>query len=515
MILLIVCITAVLIVPIFIFVSRLAPFLAGRGHAQNVVEAAGLLAAHSLSRIVIADPAFGYVSLSNHPPEGTATRALDGEPLPVIGINTLVGTLRQNAIVADELKNGSMSALVDRDMAYLDATIRSLNTKLSDAVSSDNNNAVYTDMNGKVVNPVAEVNEFLKSNLPPNMHVESVKLSLGWLDGGSESTIPAPEPRRLARVNGEDLVDGKYEAFRDFPVGKKHFTFAGLDNQAHLVSTRKFKKFDPNHINSILKLECTLSCTDDSSAKVEIVTCCQPYSAPDQGTAGAMTLRFEGQPVPGLLSWHEFLRSGNFDDNKLTSFYVVGGDYPFDQKANMYESQRELKSTTSEQFAEHLYYWLRNGRLRPRIDSVLTMMTDSFRSNPNDIYTYQFMDDGSIERRIAESAQFPRPVVAEGQFTAMADTRIKSGASAIIFFRDNVKNLSIKSGKHAGQPLAGYPLNSGNHKSDEQLASEFSKRKAQPFGLALDIEIGGLVDRDSSAEIDIHRMRERTRSRAI
>jgi len=43
----------------------------------------------------------------------------------------------------------------------------------------------------------------------------------------------------------------------------------------------------------------------------------------------------------------------------------------------------------------------------------------------------------------------------------MADTKVRTGQNAIIIFRDSVNRLGTSYAKHAGQPLAGYPLNAG------------------------------------------------------
>jgi len=509
-----VCVVAVILIPLLILFCQFGVHVMYSGRAQNVVEAAGKIAAIDLSRIVINDPDFGFVSLSNHPAVGQATRALDGEPLPVIGINTLVGTLRQNAIVAEELRNETMKSLIDNDLASLDTTIENLNAKLQGSLSDDTRKTKCIDIHGKAVDPLADVAAFLSENLPKNVQLESVKLSLGWLEGGSETTIALPQPTKLARVRTQDIQAGQYQAFTDYPVGKRTFSFAGLDSQTHLVSKQNFQEADGKHICSIVKIECTLTPSETPDSKIQCISCSQAFSQPDLATHGSMTVRFPGKPVSGLLSWREFLTQGYFQDNKVTTFDVVGGDYPFDKESRMQQSQQESQSGTSQQFAEHLYCWLRNGRSRARIDAILSMIDEPFRPYANEVYTYEFAADRSISRRVVDGNRFTRAVTADGQFASMADTRTKSGANAIILFRDNVRLLSTDSGKHGGQPLAGYPLGNSEGSIDhEQLALNFCQRKTHPYGLALDIEIGGTGD--STARNDVVRMRQRTASRKI
>lgn len=510
MLFLVVCITALILIPVFMLFSRIGTFVTYRERAQNVVEAAGLIAAKDLSRIVINDPNFGYLSLSNHPASGKMARALDGEPMPITGINTLVGTLRQNAIIADQLHNSSMNSLLSKDLSKLDTTIKYLNIFLKDSVS-ENSATNYFDNDGTVVTPVKDVKDFLAQNLPENVKLESVRLSLGWLDGGSQTTIDVPKPRQYAQVHSVDVESGEYEAFTNVPVGKHQFTFAGLDNQAHLVSNRKYKDADGEHICSILKIECTLVSDQEPDAKIQCVACCQPYSQEDKTAKGAMTVRFSGHPVAGLLSWREFLTNG-FQDNNVTAYEVYNGDFPFDPQAKMRRARQQPQSGTADQFGEHLYNWLRSGHLRPRVDAVLAMVNEPFESGNNLVYTYQFADDGSINRKVYDGKRFSRSVTADGQTAVMADTRVRSGQNAVIYFRDNVGQLNTAKSKHAGQPLAGYPLGHLEAWMDHsQSSKDFSKRGNNSDGLALDIEIGGTGD--STAKQDVLSMRQHARSR--
>ncbi len=512
MLVLIVCVTAFVVVPLLIAFCQYGPQFVFCGRAQNVVDAAGLLAAKELSRIVINDPYFGYVSLSDHPAVGRATRAQDGEPLPVIGINTLIGTLRQNALVADQLQNDKMFSLIDRDLAFLQTTINKLNCSLSQSLSA--NSSTSQDLDGKLVDPASDAKAFLEQNLPPTMKVDSIALTPGWLKEGSETTIEAPQPLRTARVGTLDTEEGKYQAFRNIPVGKRSFSFAGLGPQSHLVSTTKFQEADGAHICSVIKLECNLISTDASHTKTQYVACCQAFAAADQSPKGAMTVRFSGRPVPGILSWREFLSPGYFQDNKVTPYFVFGGDFPFDKDARMYISRMEPQSSTSEEFAEHLYYWLRSAHLRPRLDSIMAMINEPFSSGSNEVYSYELSDDGKISRKVHDGKGFTRAVTADGQSAVTADTRIRSGINAVVLFRDNVKFMGSKNGKHAGQPLAGYPLGGMDAWMDQsQLSLNFPKRSNKQNGLALDIEIGGTGE--STARRDVLSMRQKTASRRI
>jgi Putative Flp pilus-assembly TadE/G-like len=463
-------VTCLVIVPLLLGVSQISMLLAERVRIQNAVEAACLLAANDVSRIVINDPTFGYVSLSNYPPVGKATCALDGEPLPVIGINTLVGTIRQNTIIARNLDNDIMLSLADADRVSLGTTIKGLNKTLADALGGSGK-AKFVDIQGDRVDPVNDVKALLKENLPNNVSIESIKLSNGWLTNGGGSTISIPQPEKLAEVKPDQIQTSKYKPFIEIKVDKRSFTFAGLGSTASLVKESKFKPADDKHICSIVNIDCVVSVdnlwdkllpiANGSHTKLHFTACCEPYSNPDIGPPGVMTLRFSGASVPGMQSWNDLLNAANFQDNQVSTYDVVGGDYPSDPAARMNQYLPNVQPGTAQQFSEHLYYWLRNGHLRPRIDAVLAMLDDPFSKNPlNGIYIYEFDRGGHISRRILARDPFPVGVTSESQFSATSNTTIQNGLSPVIVFRNNVKNLGTASGgKHAGQPLPGYPLN--------------------------------------------------------
>lgn len=550
---------ALLLIPLLIAISSIGLYTVDRARLQNIVDAAALQAAKDASRVIINDPHFGFVSLSNYPPIGKGTMAPDGEPLPVLGINTLIGTLRQNAIVAHELDNRAIDDLVATDMYALKQTQRQLSEALAASQRGDARNAP-TDIQGDSVNSLANVEKLLRQSLPSNVHIDKLQLSNGWLAQGGRTTIPVPKPERLAEIKPNEMQLGEYMPFMDVQAYHKSFSFAGVGITPALVPAVDFRPADGKHINSIVKIDCDLSIENrpfgdvgkEVLDKVHFTACCEPSSQPDAGPAGVMTLRFSSGPVVGMQSWSDLLREGNFQDFQITTYDAVGGDFPRDHDARMRRTAAAIPVNTSEQFAEHLYYWLRNGHVRPRVDAVIEMVNAAFQSGPQQIYAYEFAKNGSISRRLIDHDPFPIGVTADAQTQTMIDTRIAGGVSPIIIFRDDVKNLgTTHGGKHAGQALAGSPLNwceLPEFNGDENIASGLGKGHlrtglsiedpyttnsytgvgnsvlnifrglngetlaAQPRssyysgGLALDIEIGGT--HPSMAYIDVNRMRK-------
>lgn len=531
---LIMVVIAFIVVPVLIVQSQLGLYFVDRDRANSVVEAACLVAASDLSRIVVLDPHFGYVSLSNYAPVGRATLARDGEPLPVMGINTLTGTIRQNTIVAGALENATMMSLVDRDRLFLYMTVKRLNRALAAAAAGGGE---ATDMDGEKIEPLKHVTEYLKAHLPANLRLKSVNLECGWLKDDGTTTIAIPEPEHTppyARVRPEKSQGGMYKPFVNVPVGKKAFYFAGLSSSSRIVTASRFRKADQRRVSSIVRLVCTVTRADAPkgglglSPDLRYVVCCQPYSMEDSGPRGVMTLRFTGGPVWGMQSWRDLLKDGTFCDRRVTIYKAFDGDYPVDREARMRRCQPKVPATTSNQLAEHLYCFLRNGNLRPKLGSVMAMIDETFSWGGSQFCLYEFGKDGKISRRTMERSPFTPGLAPESQLVVVSDTSITGGLSPVIIITDNVRFLGTEyGGKHGGQPLAGTPLNwceIREYGGDEHFASGLGKGHlgtrltlsdpggsafnlfrgfnggnltAQPRksyysgGLAVDIEIGG------------------------
>lgn len=557
MLLVILACTCLIVVPLLMLAAQGGLYAVDRDRAKGAVEAAALLAANDLSRVLINDPEFGFVSLSNFPPNGEGTLACDGEPLPVTGINTLIGTVRQLAVLGHELQNKTISELAEDDRESLQSTVDSLNSALSQAVAShDRSLKGEAQQNSQIDNPQhgvhkledhhgqkidieKDVADFLKSHLPASLTLDSIEIENGWLSAAARSSIPTPVPQNYAHVEKGQAVDKEYRAFVDVPLFDKTYTFAGLGKSSALVSAAHFSPADDNHINSIVRVKATFSRNSqfkqvlpfglDAPGKIEIAAAAQPYSMDDSGPAGVMTMRFCGSSVTGMHTWRDLLDQSNFRDRMTMTYQALGGDYPLDPLAKMRPSRLDSAEGTAEQFAEHLYFWLRNGHLRPQIGSIIEMLNQRFQSRPNDLYAYEFRNDGSISRRSIAKSPFPPGVTSESQVSTTVETCTHAGINPIIIFRNNVKRLGTRSGgKHAGQPIAGNPLNwceLSEYGGDDFIAGAVHKGRlatgltlANPFdanssfrgadgkticlqprksyysgGLAVDIEIGGLV----------------------
>lgn len=560
---------SMIVMPSLIIGFRTSMHFIDRARAQSLVEGAGLIAANSISRLIVEDDHFGFVGLSNFPPIGQATCAPDGEPLPVTGINTLTGTIRQCDCVAQTMQNPYIRALVAKDAVMLDRTVANLNKELKRSMSQDDGEPLQ-DIHGKPVTTLLDVKKYLAANTPDYMELVNVSLENGYLIDKPMTQIACPKPEQWAQLKYEQKLEGKYRAFTDVSTHDNRYHFAAIGSTASLVDKDNFASNDPRFLNTIIKVTCTYKLQNlgpnilppgmMTMDTIKVSACAQPYSLPDLGPKGIMTLRFTGTQVGQMRSFGSFLTEGTFQDRKITTYDVTGGDYPRDEKARMVQVTPEVAPSTTQQFSEHFYYWLRNGHLLPHMDKVIEMLGDDFHSEANQIIAFEFTHDGRISRRILEKDPFPIGVTSESQLQTVADTSLRDGVSPVIIFRNDVKNLGITSGgKHCGQPLEGFPLNwceLDEYGGDEHIARGLGKGRLgtnlllidptgsasldeavqdatrSPFrtiegsplafqprrsfysgGLALDIEIGGI--KASTAKDDVSRMQTATRGREI
>src|SRR5262249_51716341 len=140
---------------LFMFGNELVWLFLQQQRYQQALEASALKAASDLSEIVINDPYFGFVSLTDRPAIGRATQAPDGEPVPVRGINTIIATARLDYIIATELGNEKMQGFALEDALHARDTAVRLNNALEEALKV-NPKEVPHDMDGNVVRPYSD-----------------------------------------------------------------------------------------------------------------------------------------------------------------------------------------------------------------------------------------------------------------------------------------------------------------------------------------------------------------------
>jgi hypothetical protein len=457
-----------LILPFGLFAYENELLLATQAKYKSQMEAAALLVAGQLSRLVVNDEHFGFVSLSNDPPIGKATQAADGEACPVTSINNLLATIRLDDIIAGELYDDNLSTLSNADYDYAQSTVKLLQTSLVSAVDCKNKSK-FCDMDGNELRPYQAAQTFLANNLRSvttgqPVHVRNLRISLGFLSQGGPTNTPVPQPLQLAQLQNNCQENGNYKSGVDVKYCHHSFYFAQVAEAPALVDESTFAAADGKRFSSIVKVEADISYFDlgASAANKEcwlhVAACAVPCEQRQVGPSGAMLVFFpcgetDLKSVADLLR----LRGGE----ATQAYRSSGGDLPLDQQASPVNAALapwgDVQSITSDHvIASGLYCWLRACGIRPRIDSVLSACRQEFYPQAtNNNLLYEFDLNGNVIVSSLPAMPLPQNVLSDQQLFV----EIKNENYSIGCY-NNVYNLgTINGGKHAGQPLAGDPIN--------------------------------------------------------
>ncbi|MBX9669291.1 MAG: hypothetical protein K2X93_16825 [Candidatus Obscuribacterales bacterium] len=469
---LIACMLAALLVFVMIPFFNFWKLALARQSQLSVIEAASLAAARDLSEIVIEDPHFGFISLSDHPPIGRATIAPDGEPSPVTGINTIVGTCRLEMLIACAINNDEMKRLALRDTAAARTAAERLSIALTGALNPASG---YTarDMNGTIVRPFESARQVLQASQSPATMagvpvLKKLKLSLGWLKEGGSTQTPIPQPYSMAQLPERGDSRQTYQAFVDLPVDNESFFFAGLSRQPCLVDISQFRNPDRSRICSVVKAEADIQFFQ--SEPLHIAACAQPGAMPETNPPGVMVISFPNGLVPELRCVRDLIDNRQLARQSVQLLRAERGDFPDDPRARLSPSCDTGGSLTLCQvFAGGIYDWIRTAHARPRIDAILEMLDRPF-NDPRTLRTgtidrpylaFEFDRYGRIHVTNLKNSPFMRQTVHENQRYALGLNAITFGeCSWTLSFRDQVSELGLLSGgRHAGQSLPGEPVN--------------------------------------------------------
>lgn len=474
LLLVVVCI-GVLLPLIFFSIVGIAQLNFNHARQTSAVESASLAAASDLARIVISDPHFGYIALTDYAPVGRAVKAEDGEPLPAIGINTLWASCRSQLILAETIGNSELRDLALLELREANRATASLNSMLEAALRPGGSGRFH-DINGVVVAPYDHAMEVLKANSTqyasaavPN--VERLKLSLGWLDELTDSGTPVPQPVTMAVVPNDLAFADHYRAFTNIPVGNQSFYFAALGKQSALVREKSFRLPDGKRMCSIVRAEVDLLLIDPAEAgcrrppvEIHACACAQPGGNSDTSIPGTMRIAFEDGLVPNLSSIRSLLTAKELAASSAEVSTAVDGDYPTDAGAKL--SCNELRSLTSV-VALGLFDWLRSTHNKARLDSVEAMINRPFPEdflqgkNSKPLLTYELDAKGNVVITNQQQNPYLSDVVFENQKCARSkEPFLADNGHWTLYFRDQVRHLGPDSGgKHAGQIMPPNPLN--------------------------------------------------------
>ena len=436
-----------------------------RQRTNLAVEAAALAAASDLSTLVIDDPEFGYLALSDFAPTSAHLQGQDGKPLPVTGINTILATTRANLLVARHLNNEAFL-----ELARLDASrARQAAGRLEQALVAALNQTATAplDKDGKPVRPKDHARAVLLKNLAAHAgiqasNIDDIKIELGTSDKAISTTTPLLVGENAAQSKSTDY----YQAFVNTPVGEEDFHFFAVGKQASLTSATGFRNESLTKAKGASLVRVSVKIKQDlrlGLSGVQAEACAMPFALEDKSESGTLVLGLpQGLPA-GYTSLQDLLSDNHRNSATAVKLYsAVGGDYPLETSAYLspYQGEASLgeNNRSAKLFAIGLYDWLRTAHGRFHLASVLNTIgmriqpsQGSFR--PGESLVYRLDKEGKIAVESYLVGDLSNQVVHENQIYTMSWNAINaSNGSWNLAFRDQVRNLGkLKGGKHAGQ----------------------------------------------------------------
>lgn len=391
MLVFITAVTLAIIVVIGLFSLGFIRLMGSNNEQRTAIESAALAAARDLSSIVVNTPEYGMVSISDSAPIGTATSAGDNYYTPVHGINTVIGTIRLDMLIAKQLGDANLQAIIAVDLANALKAQNALATELQKSIVKG---YAAKDANGNSIDVYGDAETAYKQNQirmtgTSNYVTGSLKLSLGAVNGGTLTNIPVPSNPAWAILPASAQQNGKYLSYQSMPVGTSDFVLAGIGDSIKLVDSTKFTPTVaglPYQVATIVRAEADQHVNDPkdpSGYTVHAAACAQPANIIDPKPApGALTFSFPDGMPPEMVQPGSMLTYGNFNLNSVTCSYQYsqGGDYPFPMGgATMQDRNWEfdpLSQNPGNVFRKSLYDWWRRAGTKLDMASAIAMLND-------------------------------------------------------------------------------------------------------------------------------------------
>jgi hypothetical protein len=468
-----------IVLAISLFSMSFTRMMGSHQEHKTAIEAAALACADDLSRIVIEDPNFGFIGLSDAPPTQAGTIAGDGYFTSVQSINTLMARIRLDMIIADKLQNATMSNLLVNEYQLARQTANRLASTVAGAILPG---GWANAADGSVVRPYDDAQlAYLSNSIRMNggsrhLKAGSFKITLGMATGLTTNT-PIPAPTSAANLNNSTMQEnGEYLPFIDVPYNNHDFVFSGGDDVNTLVDLKTFSTDAsqlPYAVLNVVKCEADeVVDYKDQEAKTEsatmhIAACAQPASVLDPlPNESALAIRFS----PGTFA--EFARPGDLLVNPGIQYSPTdgvvsptSGDYPQNPVAPIVLVDATTVHPPFGQVVNlAIYDWIRNQRLNINISSLLNFFNSPYDTSiPANVAQVHYFR-GSAGGTIVETAQTDDPTLAlpvsQNQYYAVSggilfgtNNSVISNTSTMydIYVRDFVYKLGrTNGGLHAG-----------------------------------------------------------------
>ena len=484
---------------IMMFGLKYTGFMGSYHEQKSAIEAAALVAAKDLSEVVIDDPNFGLVGLSDSSPIGTNTAAKDGFYTEVTGINTLLGTIRLDLIIADYLQDPVMSQIAQNDYTNAMVTQKNLVLALTNAIKLT---GTATDKDGNTLTPYQDAVAVYNANKvhlvagqSANLVPGSLTLTLGFVDGLSTRTN-IPQPASVGQVNADQQSQGCYLATQEIDYKNNAFVFAAQGLNATLVDGRSFQTTMSNlkfATPSVIKVEADESYSDNNEQHViHAMAAALSGTVIDQRpNPGAFSITFQDGAPPEIQSPGDLINNPQIQTDPTDIMQTaLAGDYP--QTPLSIYSMPYLTSTSDPQhpnfedvFSVALYDWLRAGGTTVNVQSVITMLSTPFNFGAGGAQTqfFHLTSSGVITNSVTAwaGANFG---VSNNQYRALSGLGLNStnGKHYDLQITDNARVPGrIAGGAHSGQPLTNPAQIGGNATAPPYIAGSMYENTTLPY----------------------------------
>ncbi len=468
MLILMTALTAFLILALTLFVINFVRFTGSYHEQRSATEAAAIGAAKALSRIVIEDQNFGFISLSDYAPTGRATTAGDNYFMPVTGINTLLATVRLDMIVADLLNDEVLRQYAQLDYQHAMQARQALSDKLQAAVKP---NGFGYDIDGKKVEPLNDAIAAYKSNqirlsgLKVRLIPGSMTLTLGCVPGLTTNT-QIPYPSQFAQMDQSQQDNLFYKSFINVPYNGKDFVFAATADDVTLVDFRQFTTSIaglPYLTPSIVRCEADEEFVGNqqpgvtSTRVVHSAACAQPASILDKRPApGAFMLSFPNGAVGGISNLLDLMTNPKLVKSPAdyTSTPLPGDFPPNPLTPDSLPVLVNEKAPYGQILRAAFYSWLRRGGHKVDVQSLENAFKTALStSNTPHSDIFEFSSDGSVNHRVG-ACPWDLPT-SNKQWCAMTGLSLSSGGQEFdVLTNDYVFQPGrILGGIHGGEPL--------------------------------------------------------------
>jgi hypothetical protein len=480
---LIVALLATIGLAIILFGLKYSQELGSYQEEKSAIEAAALVAAKDLSRIVLEDPNFGFIALSDYAPVGRGTVAGDGYALPVEGINTLMATVRADMILADYMQDPVMRSLAQRDYKNAIAAQQHLVDYLTNRVNA---NGRGEDINGSIVSPLQDATEVYKKNAVrmegkyAQLVPGSLRLSLGYVPNSQSSRAALLQPVSAAQVSSSQQMNGCYMPnVTVFYKNKYPVVFAALEANANLVEVKSFQADlgINNAVPTVVKVQAQEIYHDTDvhgpgTHTVSIASAAEAGSIIDRRpNPGALTLTFLNGPVAEIQTLGDIFKQGQIATDPTDLLQSpLRGDYPDTPLSQFSIGSLQGVSPTHPQFNNLIsvgfYDWLRRSGTNLNIAQVMSILTTplNYSGGGPQVHFFEVQTDGTIKYTV-QSASQTNLAISQDQWGAISglglDSAAKKNMNITLYYDLQLTDFTyqpgrINGGKHGGEPLS-YP----------------------------------------------------------